>query len=199
MSAKMSANDFQTGLNAITYLTDKTSQMETENNTVKIALVTYGVEADAQLYRGLNDEETKQVFLFSIQKLVQSDGYCLLESNSCDKSKLLEALNYTDKHIFNTTRESGSREIVIVLSDGHDHVNDEMRAALDSMVEKGRSIYSIALGEGADISNLQNIVGDPALVFSVYDDSTIKTLDALTTEFFFNSCELSNDFLGGNN
>ncbi|XP_053375360.1 von Willebrand factor A domain-containing protein 2-like isoform X1 [Mercenaria mercenaria] len=199
MSPTMSADNFQTGLNAITYLTHKTAGMETENNTVRVALVTYGDGADTQLRRALNDSDTKQMFLSSIQRLVISDGNCQSDRHTCETSKLTDALKFADNSVFDNIVNKGddSREIVIVLSDGQERITAEMNTELDKIKRVGRSVYALALGARANIGNLQDIVGDPALVFSVYDEFTINSLDALTAEFFFSSCDLTNDFLDG--
>ncbi|XP_053375440.1 von Willebrand factor A domain-containing protein 2-like [Mercenaria mercenaria] len=199
MSPTMSADNFQTGLNAITYLTHKTTQMETENNTVRIALVTYGDGTDTQIRRALNDSKTKEMFLSSVQRLVISDGNCQAETLTCETSKLIDALKVADKIVFDNivNKSDDSGETVIVLSDGQESITAEMKTELDKMKREGRSIYAIAFGISPNIENLQEIVGDPALVFTVYDEFTITLLDALTAEFFFSSCDLTNDFLDG--
>lgn len=192
-SPSLHVNDFQMGLDAITYLIHKTTQMETVNNTVRVGLLTYGGEF--KFIRSMNAKETKAVFLSSLQMLTQPLGVCNTNNDDCIATDLGNALEYSRLQVFGEISESSkeTRRIVILLTDGTQKINEHVNEELHKIKTDNISLYSVALGQKADIGNLKKIVGDPALVFSLYDKYTLGVLDALTTEFFSSSCKLSNE------
>ncbi|KAL4223312.1 collagen [Mactra antiquata] len=189
------SNELQTALHGITYLTQKTMLMEDDNSTVRIGLVTYG--SDIKLKRSLNDTIPKDIFLFEIQNIVRQDAQCSADKTDCDANELDKAIKFVRRNVFesNTSAvESDTRELIIVLSNGRDEINDKLNSELNDLKSENRKIFAISLGDEADVNTLQKIVGDPALVFALYDEAPLSVLDALTTDFFFSVCNLSNEF-----
>ncbi|KAL4223311.1 hypothetical protein ACF0H5_016782 [Mactra antiquata] len=189
------SNELQTALNGITYLTQKTMLMEDDNSTVRIGLVTYG--SDITLKRSLNDTIPKDIFLAKIQNIVRQDAQCSAVKTDCDANELDKAIKFVRRNVFesNTSAvESDTRELIIVLSNGRDEINDKLNSELNDLKSENRKIFAISLGDEADVNTLQKIVGDPALVFALYDEAPLSVLDALTTDFFFSVCNLSNEF-----
>lgn len=193
----MTSDDFLLGLDSIKYITEQTAAIESENKTVDLSLVLYGDRLEVK--RELNDQSSKEDFLYQIQALSLSDGSCNAEDISCENANLSQVLNFTVQNVFHSnefsTADDNRRDFIIILTNGRQNLSETIDNEVDIARDAGKSILVILLGSAEHIGNLQVLTNDPARVFTVLDKDSLSVLDVLVSEIFYNACDLTNDFL----
>lgn len=189
----MTNEEYQVALNALVQLTNNIVEQETGNNSVNIALVTFGREV--QLHRRLDETTSKTLLLGQIQRLVLSSEDYFQKNEACNISSFDQAIQFLKNNVFimNTKRDD-LRNVLIIISNGKLSINKTITDKLQHFTQEQISSYGIAVGPLANLNNMNQLVEDPAMVYTIVDQMMMMPLDALMAEIFFSSCSLSNDF-----
>jgi len=196
MSTGLSNYDFEAGVSAIAYLTNMVISRDT-TKSVRISLVT--IAEAVNVIRSLSDTSDRSMLLSRIQSLVYLEGQCDSQGpNSnigCNPStdKLSEALNLLNGSIFDK-KNNNAREIAVVVTNGGFRVTDEMKRIIGDFKLQERLLVGIAVGEEVVMANIQQLVDDPAYIFTAKFQEVPTNLDVLSAEIFYSSCSLSNEF-----
>ena len=196
MSTGLSNSDVDTGVSAIAYLTNMILSRD-PTNSVRISLVT--IAESVSVIRNLSDTSDRSMLLSRINSMVYLEGQCGSQgpdSNiGCNPSidKLSEALNLLNGSIFDK-KNNHAREITVVVTNGGFRVTDEMRRIIGDFKLQERLLVGIAVGDEVSMTNLQQLVDDPAYIFTVKFQEVPTNLDVLSAEIFYSSCSLSNEF-----
>ena len=196
MSTGLSNYDFEAGVSAIAYLTNMVISRDT-TKSVRISLVT--IAEAVNVIRSLSDTSDRSMLLSRIQSLVYLEGQCDSQgpdSNiGCNPStdKLSKALNLLNGSIFDK-KNNHAREIAVVVTNGGFRVTDEMKRIIGDFKLQERLLVGIAVGEEVVMTNIQQLVDDPAYIFTAKFQEVPTNLDVLSAEIFYSSCSLSNEF-----
>ena len=196
-SSGLTQTDFEAGVSAVTYLTNIILAGNDDEN-VRLSLVTFG--QSMKVVRNLSETTVIDTLLSKVQALTFQEGSCKRHDQSengvcgSDENTLEDALTLLNDSIL-VPSNTDSREVILIISNGRFTVDDTLPSLIEKFKNQGRFVFAVALGDDVAMETLQQLVNDPAYIFTARFQEEPTSLDVLSAEIFYSTCSLSNDFV----